>query len=72
MWTGVSYDKLVNIPFGPALATVGLFIISVMLGAIAVILYSLTTIVRENSKSGLTWFKETQENTVRKENEISS
>ena len=71
VWTGVSYDQLGHIPFGPALATVGLFIISVMLGAIAVILYSLTTIVRENSKSGLTWFKEMPETTA-KENEISS
>lgn len=49
IWTAIEYNLNHGLPFGPALATVGFFIISIILAAIAIILYSLTTIVRENS-----------------------
>lgn len=53
IYTLFGYNQLGHIPLGPAIATVGFLIISVVLAAIAVILYSLTTIVRESSGVGI-------------------
>ena len=47
-YTTLSFANTGHLPFGPALLTVSAFIVSVILGAVAVILYSLTTLLRQN------------------------
>jgi glycosyltransferase involved in cell wall biosynthesis len=58
IWAGLSSTTLGHLPFGPTVATVGIFIVAVILGAVAIILYSLTTIVRENARGTLPWLLE--------------
>jgi glycosyltransferase involved in cell wall biosynthesis len=59
IWAGLTSITIGFLPFGPTVATVGFFIVSLILGAIAIILYSLTTIVRENARGTLPWLLET-------------
>jgi glycosyltransferase involved in cell wall biosynthesis len=47
-WTLLFYSTAGRIPFGPAVASATSFITSAILGAVAVILYSLTTVIKQH------------------------
>lgn len=46
-WSVYYYETVGRVPFGPALLAASTFIVSLILAAIAIILFSLTTLVRE-------------------------
>lgn len=48
IYTGVFYAHARYLPFGPALVAVSSFIVSAVLGAVAVILFSLSTVIKQN------------------------
>ncbi len=48
-WTLLFYSVQGRIPFGPALATVFFFIVSTVLGAVGVILYSMSTLIKQRT-----------------------
>ncbi len=49
IYSGAFYATNGRLPFGPALVAVSSFIVSALLGAVAVILFSLTTIIRSQA-----------------------
>jgi glycosyltransferase involved in cell wall biosynthesis len=48
VYSGVTYASAGRLPFGPSLVAVSSFIVSAVLGAVAVILFSLTTVIKQN------------------------
>jgi glycosyltransferase involved in cell wall biosynthesis len=48
IWTAVVFDGMGHLPFGPTVATISAFMLSIVLGAVAIILFTLTTVVRES------------------------